>query len=95
VPEWQLTLPDSFSGIEQSFPYVFARQIRVLAQNIVDRHPVCHHRNDRRNREPETPDARQAAHDIGVSGDSVEGHSPMLRARNDIHLARSVRLIKV
>ena len=73
--------PDSLGRIEQGFSNVLARQARVLAQNLLHSHPVCHHCNDRGHRKPQALDAREAAHHIRVRGYPIERHTAMLRAK--------------
>ena len=53
-------------------------QVRVLGEDLVGRHPVRDHRHDRGDREAQSPDTRQPAHDSGVGGDAFEGHVFML-----------------
>ena len=81
MPERQLPLPHGLSSVEQGLPDVLTRQVRMLCQNLLDRHLIGDHRDHRSHGEPKTSDTRQATHDIRVSRDPLERHTVMLRAQ--------------
>jgi len=43
----QLSLAHRFSGVKQGFPNVLRFQIRICFKDLLLRHPVCYHGNDR------------------------------------------------
>lgn len=62
--------------VAQRLGDVVGLKVAVLSEDLGDRHPVGHHRHNRRHREPQVPHARHTTHPVCVHGHSFELHVP-------------------
>jgi hypothetical protein len=70
----QLTLLDCKRGVPKAFSNVLGFKVGMLRQDLVDRHPVGDHCDDRSDREAESTNSWQSTHPIRVDGDASERH---------------------
>ena len=60
--------------VPQALGHVFSLEIWMLAENLIDGHPVGDHRHHRRNGKPKVTNARQAAYPLRIDRDPRERH---------------------
>jgi hypothetical protein len=72
VPQWQLTFPDSLGRVKESLAYILRSEVGMLGDDLADRHPVCHHCHDRRNRHPQAAESPSAmVIDVNVHAEPI------------------------
>src|SRR5439155_3353496 len=66
---------------------VLGLEVRILAQDLLGRHVVCHEIDHERNRDTHPADARAAPHDLWIECDSIKHENSKQRPQYTIWTA--------